>query len=719
MNRYTLLSLSVLAALTTTPYAFAQSECDANEQQCETLQTLEKISVTATRGKTKARDYAGSIGILEPQQLITSSNIIETLGKIPGFENGGDSGRQIGAQYTIRGFGYGSESRVIVRQDGVPRSPSLFSNQISSFRTDANLIKRVEVVKGASSILYGSGAIGGIVEMQTKSAKDMLAHNEQLGGNVGLRYESNQMKSLRGSIYGRSESVPIDFMLYGKKAKHNDIDLADGGNLTLAEDGKTSGYDKIENDEEINTSYLSFGYDISEEQRLQLSMFDYDEKLDTVWQTLYFADIDEEAPIVGSLQQTDYTLNYHHDSATTPWLDLAITLYQSEAYYRRGWDYVDSKAQRQTLNYQNKDERYGVNIKNISEFTLANIPHTLLVGLEYNHREETAIYRRNGKLSDFGSMPANYNDWGLYLHDSLAFDQLTLTLAGRFDSFDREVKLPGKTDFDDQRFSPRVAMSYAINDQFNLLFGYAETFRAPTPHETSSEGALNPHYHYLPNPGLKAETAAEFETGFAFSDESVLTSQDHLWAKVSYFTGNIDDMIRAVRLTDLPKPEDASTFAQYQNVDNAKRKGYEVELGYIINNIKVDASFEHLDLYDKETKENVSQGFADKLQLALSYDHYPSGLSVSLDMEHWFKPDQNPATVTSRGKVYTYVDQTFTQYNLTGSYQLDSLPMVNSAKLNFGIKNLTDDKYINARNVNTTSRVGTGRNIYLDLTLSF
>ncbi len=90
-------------------------------------------------------------------------------------------------------------------------------------------------------------------------------------------------------------------------------------------------------------------------------------------------------------------------------------------------------------------------------------------------------------------------------------------------------------------------------------------------------------------------------------------------------------------------------------------------------------------------------------------------------MEHWFKPDQNPKKITSRGEVYTYVDQDFTQFNIRGVWDIaiKDLGLLNSAKVKFGVNNLTDQQYINARYTNTTSRVGSGTNIYLDLELSF
>lgn len=719
MKKYNNLTLCVLAALANISPVSADEVCDKESQQCRQLPVLEKVSITATRSKVDTAKYAGSIGIIEGSKLTESSNIISTLGNIPGFENGAGSGRQIGSQYTIRGFGYQSENRVIVRQDGVARSPSLFSNHISNFRTDADLLKRVEVVKGASSILYGSGAIGGIVDMQTKSAKDMLQSGDNFGALVGMRYESNDMKSIRGALFGQAETAPVDFLLYAKKAEHGNIKLADGGTFKVDENGEEDGYSHIDNDENINTRYLSVGYEVTPEQRLSASVYDYDEDLTTVWQTVYHAKISEQSPIIGSLQQTDYNLDYSYNSDNHDWLDLTAKLYKSKAYYARGWDYTDDNAQRQTLTYRNQDERSGFNIKNLAQFELGSIEHTLLTGLEYKKREETALYVRNGVITEFGSMPAEYKDWGLYFHDSMAMAELTVNIAGRFDSFDRTVNLPGKSDYDDTNFSPRVSVSYQLTNELNLLFGYSETFRAPTPHETSSEGPLNPHYHYLPNPELQAETAKEFEGGLAYSKDAIFTNNDQLSAKFTYFDGQIDDMIDIERLEDLGKPEAASYFVQYRNVDNAKRDGYEFELSYLVNSFQFDATYEHLDVYDEKTKEKVNQGFADKLQLAVSFADYGLGLNLGLELDHWFKPDQNPETIVSRGVTYTYVDQDFTQLNASGSYQLPHLGLFNYARVKFGVRNLTDKKYINARNVNTTSRVGTGRNAYLDLEISF
>lgn len=716
MKNISYLSCCILAALLGTSPAFAndQNNCEANDTQCEEESvTLSTVTISATRTETDTSKYAGSIGVLKQEDIAPSSNIVDGLSVIPGVETGGDGGRTIGSQYTIRGFGYQSENRVIVRQNGVPQSPSLFSNHISSYRTDADILKRVEVVKGASSILYGSGAIGGIVNMTTKDARDYLSEGETFGGLLGLRYEENNMHSVRAAVYGKSSEVPVDFVLYRKQSKHGDIDLAEGG---------TESIQKIDNDENIDTTYFNVGFDINDEQRVMLSVFDYDENLKTVWQTLYHYTIDETTPVVGSLQQTDYVLDYTYKSASNDWLDLSAKVYRSKAYYDRGWDSVDEDTGApDTLSYKNEETRWGFNIKNIARFKTGAVDHVLLVGVDFNNREEDAIYNRNGVNSDFGSMPNTYDDWGVYIQDIMTLDKLELTVGGRYDKFDRSIDKPNSTSYNDTNFSPRVALAYEITDGFNFLLGYSETFRAPTPHETSSEGALNPHYYYVANPDLGPETAKEIEGGFSYNAESLFTDNDMISVKAMAFDGKINDMITLEVREDLGTPPESRFYAQYQNVKNAKRKGYEISARYLIDSIRVDSSFEHLELYDEVTGENVIQGFADKLQLMVSYYAYEYGVQIGLGMNHWFKPDQNPETIVSRGTTYTYVNEAYTQFNLRGHWDIPvaDYEFIDSARVNFGVNNLTDKQYINARYTTNTSRVGTGRNAYIDIEFDF
>ncbi|MFV0480702.1 MAG: TonB-dependent receptor domain-containing protein [Campylobacteraceae bacterium] len=694
------LSVVLIASLCT--FSSAKDEVKDNKTKKPDEVLLSTITVVANRNEVNSLLYPGSVGILEADQLKSESNIIDSITNIPGIDTGVDNGRQIGNYFTIRGFGYQSEDRVIITQDGVPRSASLYSNLISTFRTDSDILKRVEVVKGASSILYGSGAIGGVVGMQTKDAKDFLRDGESYGFMIGQRFESNHMSSTRGAAYGKFDQIPVDILLYGKRAEYGNMKYPDGG---------TTNYPKSINDEVIKTAFFKLGVDISEEQRLTFSVFDFKEDLETFWQTLY----NNGNPfVIGELTQRDYVLDYKYNPYDISWLNLYAKIYKTKAEYDRGYTTATTN-----LRYSNEDERWGVQIKNIAKFDTGFIKHNLVTGIDYQNRKEDALYLLNGSLSNFGSMPNSYKDWGFYIQDVMSMGNLELTLGGRYDKFDRSIKKPGTTDYDDGKFSPRVALGYTLFDRLTLLAGYSQSFRGPTPHETSSTGALNINYYYLPNPDLKAETADEYEVGFAFVDHGILSDDDSFNIKFMYFNGKIKDMISIKSLPELGTPPVSNFYAQYQNVNEAKRSGYEIATNYFIGDFSFYGSYEHLSLKDKKTKENI-KSFADKIRVQVGYD-IMSNLNFAADINHWFKPNQNPKGITSGGVYYKYVDKPYTIANFKGKWTIkkSEIPFLHGTTINFGVNNIFDKKYINANSVASISRVGTGRNFYVDFEVKF
>lgn len=716
-NKGVMLLIASLFAVSATAEDTKDLECKKGDTKCENKIKLAPVTIEATRSEVDSLTYPGSVGVIGEDTLKRETSVVDAITDIPGVESGYDNGRQIGQDYRIRGFGYQSENRVIIMQDGVPRSPSLFSNHISSFRSDNDILKSVEVVKGTSSILHGSGAIGGIVGMQTKDAKDYLEDGEQFGAMLGQRVESNHMRSTRAAIYAKGdENIPLDVVLYGKKAKHGNMKYAGGGTTSASGNALTH----VPNDEDIQTAFFKLGWDITDEQRLAISVFDYKEDLTTVWQTLYHNS--SSTDIIGTLTQRDYVLDYYYNPEKYSWLNLSAKVYKSEAEYDRGYT-----TEEDILDYSNQDDRWGIKIKNIASFDTYAVNHNLVTGIDYQNRKEDAIFVSNGEISDFGSMPNKYEDFGLYIQDIMSYKDFELTLGGRFDKFNRDLThRENAKDYSDSRFSPRVALGYTLFDTITLLAGYSESFRAPTPHETSPNGPLNPHYWYLPNSNLEAETGAEYEVGFSVERNGLFANNDAFTFKAMYFTGKIKNMISFKELPELGMSPEDSPYGRYENVNDAHRHGYEIEANYAINSWKYGASYEHLRLYNKENGK-VLRPFADKLNLNLEYKII-SGLRAGLELNHWFKPYQSPKTITYMDRrtrqpvTYTYVNKGYTQVNLMASWDVKNTGIKfldNNMHINFGVKNLLDKKYLNARSVTNTSRVGMGRNIYLDFEINF
>ena len=130
--------------------------------------TMDEVVVTATKTEEKRKDVANSVVLKDRTQIDESpaATLGEFLANEPGVDwrTYGDYGGA-SQQIHIRGIG-GEGTQVFVNGVNV-NSPSLGTADVG--RIPLNSIDRIEVVKGAGSLLYGSGAMGGTVNIFTKS----------------------------------------------------------------------------------------------------------------------------------------------------------------------------------------------------------------------------------------------------------------------------------------------------------------------------------------------------------------------------------------------------------------------------------------------------------------------------------------------------------------------------------------------------------------------
>lgn len=691
--------------------AAAQQAQRTREKDKEKVPNLPEVTVTGTSMATDLQTYPGSVSVVTPQQLSTSSTVISVLRNMPGVSVGNDMGRGLGESFYIRGFGYQSESRIIIMQDGVRRSLSMYSNHISSFRSDPDLLKRVEVVKGASSIQYGGGAIGGVVDMGMKTAEDFVQEGKDRGFAAKLRYEHNNYREgyLAGAFAPKDQ--PFEFMAYGKKGRRGDQEMSRVWGHINGQPAR-----KVPTDEDTTVAYLQGGFKITPEQKISLSYFDYGMDVETVWQNLYHTSPNSTTgPVIGKLKQQDWIAKYTFKPAANPWIDLTATAFHSRGSYDRHFTITPSR-------YKNEDQRYGFRFKNISHFETGRVGHRLLLGVDYEKRNENALFVRNGVTDEFGSMPNTYIDSGIYGHLESSFMNggLTLQVGGRYDRYERKVD---KYDYSAKKshFSPRVGLSVRVADGLYLLGNWSEAFRAPTPHETHSAGAINPYHYLIPNTGLKPETARETEIGFSWTKNGLWAANDSLETKLMLFSGRVKNLISLELVRPNEKPPESESYAMYLNTDSVKRHGLEWTGTYQQVWGNVGLGYSRIRQTDRATGRNVPGAFADKLNLHGHWQAAP-GLLLGLNVNHWFKPKQNPESFVSQGRRYWYVRKAFTVVDLDARWQprpWASGPFGRDMEVTFGIKNVFDASYMNAFVAETSQRVGKGRNIYVGLSTRF
>lgn len=206
-------------------------------QRDTTAHTLDNVVVTGTRNVTDIRHLPMTISVVNRDKLTENQrvNVLPTLSEqVPGLfvtarsmmgyavSDGAAGG------ISLRGLGSGA-GRMMVLIDGHPQYQGIFGHSISdSYQT--MMADRVEVLRGPASMLYGSNAMGGVVNIVTKSMReDGVKTDINLGaGSYGTfqgeftnRIRSGKFYSVVAGQYGRSDNnrPSMGFEQYGGYAK--------------------------------------------------------------------------------------------------------------------------------------------------------------------------------------------------------------------------------------------------------------------------------------------------------------------------------------------------------------------------------------------------------------------------------------------------------------------------------------------------------------------
>jgi hemoglobin/transferrin/lactoferrin receptor protein len=150
------------------------------------VQTLEAIVVSATREPRRLLDIAGPASVLTQQDLQRRphGSVISLINQIPGLELTGVGPNQL--RPVIRGFG---GQRILLLEDGLRVNNARRQQDFGELPAliPQQSLERVEVLRGPASVLYGSDAIGGVVNL-VSAALPSLAAGDAVHGSARFRY---------------------------------------------------------------------------------------------------------------------------------------------------------------------------------------------------------------------------------------------------------------------------------------------------------------------------------------------------------------------------------------------------------------------------------------------------------------------------------------------------------------------------------------------------
>lgn len=604
-----------LIALSNASYAQAVSEQSPTDERQDTRdENGDLITVTATRNPIRSFDYPGQVTVIDRELIedFNPSTIGEVFDAIPNAQF--DSGpRRTGDAPTIRGL---TGNGVLIFLDGARQS--FVSGHDGRFFVDPQLVRSVEVVRGPSSALYGSGALGGVIATQTVTARDLLG-DKQFGYKLSSGFQSVNDEFHVGATVAW-QSVNGVFDVIGHLTYRDSGSIALGNGLDLpADDQIYSSLVKLAvrptDNIELYASYLRYGADSTDPQNPQ------GVNVAGPGNTLVFRD--------GKNDTIQSGLKWNPQSDL---LNLNVVGYYSS----------NSVEEDEVENPRTTDrvvETFGVTVDNRSKFDFGSSSSlTLTYGGEYYRDEQEGLDTNTADGTRGGVPDAQTEFYGLFLQADLALKNLGpipgeihIIPGIRWDSFNSDAD--GEVfQINDDEFSPKIGVSYKPIPQLLFFGNIARGFRAPSfneafadgvhftvPNLSAPPGPFGPNFVsnlFIGNDNLQPEKSDSYEFGAGLDFKNLLQNGDSFNIKGSYFNSQVDNLIGLDVNTPLGcfvpmfafiKPCGTGTAfgntSQNVNISNAEIDGYEIEFSYDSDTFYTRGNFSSINGIDVDNGE--------------------------------------------------------------------------------------------------------------------
>ena len=216
---YPSLATALVASLLHSP-AFAQTA----------VKKLDQVVVTAARAPQLEQNVVGDITVINQQELAKAgqNSVVEILARQPGIEFYNSGGPQTASSVSIRGA---NPNQTLVLLNGM-RINSSVNGGANWNAIDPASIERIEIIRGAASSLYGSDAIGGVINIITKGNNEDQA--TQFYGSVGV----GSHKTIKSNVGLDGATDGFSYRFNASYAKSNGFNATNENNAFSYYDDK-------------------------------------------------------------------------------------------------------------------------------------------------------------------------------------------------------------------------------------------------------------------------------------------------------------------------------------------------------------------------------------------------------------------------------------------------------------------------------------------------
>lgn len=544
-----LLSAALSLGLTQAPAALADSLAAASNEN-----RMETVTVRIQRVAQDRDDVAAPVSVISRDDIETfqARTLADLLDTVPGVTSEG-GGRPEAMQPNIRGLG---GARVVTRIDGARQNFDI-SHRGRAF-IDPQLIGQVEILRGPGSTLYGSGAVGGVINFETLSADEFLRPGEQRGLRIAPGYQDNGDQfsgSLTGALRGERMGA-----LASLGARDGD-DYRDG-------DGSRVAFTRSD-----SRSALIKGYrDLGTGARLEVNFLGFADSS----RSLTTADLPQGDEIDRDIDQRTISARYRGDKRSEGRLNPDIALYFTNLE-------IDEVRPDTGASRFNALETIGLDAVNTSFFTLGNQSGRLTYGIEAYRDRQTGL--ADGQPNP-GFASSEQRTFGAFVDGELALtNRLSVNPGVRYDHITLDAESNDLESARLENVSPQITATYRFTPDLLAYASYSRAFRAPGLRQLFVGGPHFPGNEYIPNPDLRPEEAANREIGLRYTGRAVLTGTDRLELTLNGYQNDIDDFIEQVVF---------AATTQFVNVGEARVRGIEAQARYDLDTVYLLVGYQRL-----------------------------------------------------------------------------------------------------------------------------
>lgn len=555
---------------------------------------LEETVVTAKGYQAAAQDIPQAIEVLQPRPSETGTPAGSLFRSKPGLAVHSDGAW--GQNPVLRGL---KKESVVLMVDGVRVNSAQPQGSLASF-LDLGLLERAEVVKGPSSVLYGSGAMGGVVNLITPEAR--FTEQEETGGRFGLSASSVD-EGFNGAALLRNSSSDHALVLGVAGRKLNDYDSPGGT--------------------EERTGYSSDSLLLKYKQRLS----------------------DDVSVNLNLQRHTDRDVWYPGSARSgTPALLGTVTMHSPEQRRelfqvglenRLGEGTLSTDVYRQEVYREIRaySENLGRNqVRNDVSFITHGLrssyrvplaDHLLSVGVEgwrmtgdpERHIHNNPPFFDNDQRND-PFKDGEVTSYGLFAQDEFELGRTALVAGARLDRVRGDARQKGSgaaaqtsgLGSSDTSLSWSLGATHPLSDTLNLYANVGQAYRAPDLRERFEDAARGDGYYHIGNPQLDPERSTSFEIGLKGRGDGF----DY---RLAAFHTRIDDYI-AGRVTGMNAPN-GLPIKRTENLDEVVIYGLEGGASKAVGAFVVDAGFTWLRGENKQDDEPLYQMPAHELTLGI------------------------------------------------------------------------------------------------------